>query len=500
MRSTISFGQTQRKQWYDPYRSDVFRKLSAFGSVVVAVFCASMSNATANEISEALAPIPVSPALDTIVKIDSPQEAQAVNDTQDIQELIDQTLEARRKLTLLEKQAKGEKRPFHIEPVVLDGNDNGTTIALSYQLDYRYLQLGKFFEDTTTDDNQMEFLLSVDKDDKPEDYYDNHLFGFEVVLKSEGLYAIRGEDNTQNFNRTDFNLGVAWRWRPGTGDALANVREQKNCLASRDSWLGQDFRRLDASSIDACTRAFESAYEARKGFQADARLRIAGFHESRQDFAQTQWGGAAELNLRLLDQRDLSVLGFLNLADYVPALARDLTGVDKRDGLPQGRYFPKINIGLSRVNASDNADRATLGQTLLDMATLPGDASNYWRFNLDIQYRAPFAYVDEEFFGALLRKIQNSINDDSVQQDVSQSGKETKKVLIYLSARFRHFRELNPIQAVRDLGFHRQTRWEVTLGAVEGPYIQYARGSLPLDQQTEQALLIGWRVNFGDEQ
>ena len=202
----------------------------------------------------------------------------------------------------------------------------------------------------------------------------------------------------------------------------------------------------------------KNAMERSLGFLTTIHYGIHIGHETDQEFDATQQTLGAFVAFKLFDARPNGALGKVNVLDYPFAVLRNLTGRARCEEQvlcfqPSGRSFPSLLFALDKVYPDQQAPRA-----------VAGDDSAYWRAYVEASFSTPVAYY---------------MDTD-----------------IFFTASLRHYRELDPSNAVRLAGVDSTTLTTITVGGHVGLFVSYVEGESPFGIQRDQSLQMGWKFHF----
>ena len=179
--------------------------------------------------------------------------------------------------------------------------------------------------------------------------------------------------------------------------------------------------------------------------------------DQRFDTRQTVWSARGAIDFK--DWTNRTAWTSFNIFDFPAAAIRAAAGYDgcgSRPGTcfrPRGTAWPTLLLGIGRVSPSGDDPRA-----------LAGDSSDFTRVDAEVSYRSPLARVG---------------NDN-----------------LYLSANWRYYRELNPINAVRDADLDEFSLLTLAIGGTEGVFISYSDGKLPFAFADDQVFELGLRFRL----
>jgi hypothetical protein len=284
-------------------------------------------------------------------------------------------------------------------------------------------------------------------------------WGFDFKASGSGLITMDSDDNSEQFIESAVHPHLFWSW----GGAVDSAITAGHLAVIQDSLFAyQGFGRDDHPQLEGLFATLWDGLSTELYITAGPDLRF----EVDQGFSQKQWAMGVKLGLDLKVWNPDNPLAKLNVFDWPAAVLRSLTGLE--DGIhPRGSSFPTVILFLHRVAASANPTRESL--VGLDP---------YSRWGLEANYRSLMA---QAVGGA-----------------------------VWLEMSYRHFAEVYPPTALRDLGrssgadenplqvsdFYSCDQFKVGVFGPGGVAFWWATGRLPLDTREEDTIGVGFRMKF----
>ena len=320
--------------------------------------------------------------------------------------------------------------------------------------------LGKLIEDTNlklkafeSDDEgesaSLGFSYSYAKNRKLRfDEQSVNYSGLDISFKAKGNIAFDKDANPNDFLDTK----LSWSYFLSRGGVIGEIKDPGT------------IDKLDELTIEFTKMKFE---DFRKSPQWQEYKDIIGKHltdqyyldigvdgglESDQSFDKKQYTFGAKAGLVPRGWGEDSILGKLNVLDYIPALIRRYSAVDDL-WQPRGSAFPSVLLGVDRVVPEGDDPRA--------QAT---DNSDYTRFMVEASFKTQLT--------------------------------QWKADPVYLEANFRFYHEFDASQPVKDAELDEFTYFSMALRLPMNLFVSYTTGRLPLDASDDQVYSIGLDYNF----
>jgi len=321
--------------------------------------------------------------------------------------------------------------------------------------------LGKLIEDTNLKLKVFEpeeegksaslgFSYSYNKNHKSRfDKESENYSGLDIAFKAKGNVAFDNDANPKDFLDTK----LSWSYflsRGGVfgviddGPTLTKLNELETKIAMiteaqelRTSKDWADYKKIIGKHLSD---------------QYYFDIGLDGGLESDQSFKKKQYTYGAKAGLVARGWGDDSILGLLNVLDYIPALIRQYSAIDDK-WRPRGSAFPSVLLGVDQVMPEGDDPRAQAG-----------DDSDFPRFKVEASFKTLFA--------------------------------EWKTDPVYLEANFRFYHEFSASQAVKDAKLDEFTFFSIALRLPQNIFVSYSTGKLPLNEADSQVYSIGLDYNF----
>lgn len=271
------------------------------------------------------------------------------------------------------------------------------------------------------------------------------------TLNFSGNVAYKKTNNPANLLQSNFTYNASFLW----GGKVKPL----------DSASKVAFARLQAAQVQASiaqnTALMQQLYLQRASFIHTTNQFYAGIngmfnYETNQDFSRRQFVPGVLINIGAKAWDPKQALLYFNIPDYPFALIRLLTGTDKKFTL-SGASFPSALVGIDHVIPDQDSLRQAVA----------GNLNPYNRFRTEVAFKTAFARV-------------------SAAQ------------MIYFSADFRYYRELNASASITNAGMNRYVYFAAALESTSGFFASYSIGKLPFDQRNANVFGLGFHYSFGN--
>ncbi|OOQ61698.1 hypothetical protein [Mucilaginibacter pedocola] len=176
-------------------------------------------------------------------------------------------------------------------------------------------------------------------------------------------------------------------------------------------------------------------------------------YESNQDFSKHQLAPGVLLNVGAKAWDKNGTLQYFNLLDYPFALIRYATG----DRLYlSGASFPSALVGVDYVVPTQDSVRKAL----------TGNLDPFSRFRFEISFKTKAVSV--------------------------------AKQVIYFSADYRLYKEINASEAIKNNGTDRFNYFVMSLESNNGFFVHFTTGKLPFDRKSDNTYGIGFHYDLGN--
>jgi len=270
------------------------------------------------------------------------------------------------------------------------------------------------------------------------------------ALNLSGNVAFDKKYNTTNLLESAFQYNASWMWggKVKPLDPAGKVRFlqlQQGIISANISGNRALLAKLYAQR-GALTRTTNQYY---LGLNGNFSM------ENTQDFARRQFVPGVLINVGAKPWDSQQPLLYFNLPDYPFALLRLLTGTDSTFKLSPAS-FPTALVGIDHVIPDQDSVRRAVA----------GNLNPYNRFRAEISFKT------------LVATIANQ--------------------MIFYSADFRYYREINPPAAINRAGLGHFTYFSSVLEATNGFFISYTAGRLPFDMRNNQVYALGFHFYLGN--
>jgi hypothetical protein len=314
----------------------------------------------------------------------------------------------------------------------------------------------KAFESSENDSTGLGFSYDYNKSFIGHDLacrHDGCVRGLDLSFSAVGNVAFDSDINPRDFLETRLNFAF-FQSRGGVqrgGDELKSKIDD-----AIERFFDSEITDSEADEISEDVVAL-----VRQTLTSQFYFSIAGdlALESDQQFdiTQTVWSARGAIDFK--DWSNQTAWTTYNIFDFPAAVIRAATGFDGCGSIPgtcfkpRGTAWPTLILGVGRVSPSSDDPRA-----------LAGDTSDFTRVDAEVSYRSPLARV----------------GNDS----------------LYLSANWRYYRELDPIQAVQDANLDRYSLLTLAIGRTQGVFISYSDGKLPFAFSDDQVFELGLKFRL----
>lgn len=293
--------------------------------------------------------------------------------------------------------------------------------------------------------------------------------GFSYQYQNTWTFAAAKHQFSQSLN-IDLNGNVAFREVYNPVDFL----ESKVVYNANFFWGGIS-RKNNPAEAKAYFKAIRDLSSARKSgndaaatqalAQMDAlhqisdqffiSLNAAPTYDSNQDFSRQAFAPEAYAVFGANGYDAKSTLGWWNLPDYPFALLRYI--FDPGGGFkPSGVSFPTFMAGLDYVvPTQDSLRKAVIGAL-----------NPYSRVHLEVSFKTHALTFDKQ--------------------------------VIYFTADYRFYQEINPSVVLRAAGIARFNYFVAELQGSSGFFVSYSAGQLPFDRKSDQVYSLGFKYNLGN--
>ncbi len=320
--------------------------------------------------------------------------------------------------------------------------------------------LGKFIEDANL---KLKVFDSGDEDESASlgfsySYAKNYQIGsdkkfvkysgFDISIKAIGNVAFDNDFNPKDFLDTKCNIyyfssrgGVKSRIDdPGTFDRLDNLNIELTKMKFAEFKESSQWREYK----DIISKHLTDQYFFDVGIDAGM--------ESDQSFDSKQYTFGLKTGLVSRGWSKNSILGRLNVLDYIPAFIRQYSAVDDA-WQPRGSSFPSFLFGIDRVAPEGD-----------DPRNEAGDDTTFSRFKLETSFKTQLTVWNNE--------------------------------PVYLESNFRFYREFNASQQVKAAELDNFTYFSTALRLPKNLFVSYSTGKLPLNESNDKVYEAGFSYNF----
>ena len=272
--------------------------------------------------------------------------------------------------------------------------------------------------------------------------------GFDLAFNAKGNVAFDEEVNPNDFLDTKLNWSYFSSW-----GGISGKIEDAPTLDKKDKLvLALTVMEFDNLRKSAQWQEYKDIIAKHLTDQYYCNIGMDGGLESDQTFDKKQYTYGAKVGLVARGWGEESILGKLNVLDYIPALIRIYSAVDDQ-WQPRGSTFPSVLIGLDRVMPDGDDPRSKVG-----------DDSDFTRLMVEASFKTQLT--------------------------------EWKTDPVYVEANYRYYYELDAENLVKDAELDNFDYFSIALRLPKNIFVSYATGKLPLDASDDQVYSIGLNYNF----